>query len=131
MTVQNDEILVPSDKPRVTLYIDSDLKQALEVLAERADRSVSNYVIQLIRQDVARAQKSGELPGLSTAAFRQPGEERPTSSWIMGTHQHRHTKVAPAVLQTKQLLPSKPYLVVVDANWGNARWVNWVDSRND
>ncbi|MDV3351729.1 hypothetical protein QGP82_23705 [Leptothoe sp. LEGE 181152] len=62
MTVQNDECLVPSDKPRVTLYIDSDLKQALEILAERADRSVSNYVIQLIRQDVARAKHSGELP---------------------------------------------------------------------
>ena len=62
MTIQFDEILVPSDKPRITLYIDSDLKQALEVLAERADRSVSNYVIQLIRQDVTRAQQSCELP---------------------------------------------------------------------
>ena len=62
MTIQFDEILVPSDKPRITLYIDSDLKQALEVLAERADRSVSNYVIQLIRQEVARAEEAGELP---------------------------------------------------------------------
>lgn len=62
MTIQIDEILVPSDKPRITLYIDSDLKQALELLAESADRSVSNYVIQLIRQDVARAKQSGELP---------------------------------------------------------------------
>lgn len=62
MNGQNLEIAVPSDKPRITLYIDQDLKESLEVLAERADRSVSNYVVQLIRQDVARAQQSGELP---------------------------------------------------------------------
>ncbi|MFG6094023.1 hypothetical protein SPB21_02170 [Leptothoe sp. ISB3NOV94-8A] len=62
MAVKAFEIPVPSDKPRVTLYIDTDLKQALEVLAERADRSVSNYVIQLIRQDITRAQQAGELP---------------------------------------------------------------------
>lgn len=57
------EFPVPSDKPRITLYIDQGLKEALEILAELADRSVSNYVVQLIKQDVARAQQSGELSG--------------------------------------------------------------------
>ncbi|NEP17571.1 MAG: ribbon-helix-helix protein, CopG family [Leptolyngbya sp. SIO4C1] len=62
MTVKAIPDSMPSDKPRITLYIDQELKDALEVLAERDDRSVSNYVIQLIKLDVARARAAGELP---------------------------------------------------------------------
>lgn len=62
MTSKAMQDSMPSEKPRITLYVDADLKQDVEVLAEREDRSVSNYVIQLIKKDVQRARTAGELP---------------------------------------------------------------------
>jgi predicted transcriptional regulator len=50
---------VPTDKPRVTVYLDEDVKTDLEKLAEAYDRPVSNYVLRLIKQAIADGREKG------------------------------------------------------------------------
>jgi predicted transcriptional regulator len=52
---------VPTDKARVATYIDDELKQKLEKLAETEDRSVSNFLERLIKQVVEQAEKEGKI----------------------------------------------------------------------
>lgn len=57
-----DSGLMATDKPRVVVYMDEEIKAALEILASTEDRSVSNYVLQLVKRAVAEAQANGILP---------------------------------------------------------------------
>lgn len=52
---------VATDRARVSTYIDQKLKELAEKVAAHQGRSLSNYIEQLIKQDVARAQKEEEI----------------------------------------------------------------------
>lgn len=52
---------VATKKPRVVVYLDESLKQVLEDLADRRNRSVSNLLETLAKREVEQAQASGEL----------------------------------------------------------------------
>lgn len=54
--------LMPSDKPRITLYVDADIKADVEKLAAQQDRTISNFVVQLIKREIAAAKANGLLP---------------------------------------------------------------------
>lgn len=48
-------------KPRVSFVIPEDIKDDLEVLAQMEARTVSNYLLVLVRQAIAVAKKEGKL----------------------------------------------------------------------
>lgn len=50
-----------TDKTRVSTYIEPRLKEQAEKIAANQGRSLSNYIEQLIKQDVAKAIKKGEI----------------------------------------------------------------------
>lgn len=50
---------MPSDKPRVTVYLDEELKDDLENLARAKDRPVSNFVLVLIKEAITKAKADG------------------------------------------------------------------------
>jgi uncharacterized protein (DUF1778 family) len=52
---------MPSEKPRITVYIDEDTKTDLEQLAMLNDRSASSFVKVLIKRAIAEAKKNGEF----------------------------------------------------------------------
>lgn len=52
---------MPSQKPRLLVIIDSDLKRDFEALCELEDRSMSNKAVNLIRQAVEQAKREGRL----------------------------------------------------------------------
>jgi predicted HicB family RNase H-like nuclease len=52
---------VATDKTRVSTYIEQTLKEEAEKVANNQGRSLSNYIEQLIKQDVARAKREGEI----------------------------------------------------------------------
>jgi predicted transcriptional regulator len=52
---------VATSKPKVSVYIDPDLKEDLEALAKIRKRSVSNLIEVLCQEEVDRAKKSGEI----------------------------------------------------------------------
>ena len=52
---------VVTDKKRFSLYIEQTLKEEAETVAAHQGRSLNNYIEQLIKQDVARAKKEGEI----------------------------------------------------------------------
>lgn len=52
---------MPSDKPRVTIYLDDELKDDLEKLARAKDRPVSNFVLVLIKEAIAKAKADGVI----------------------------------------------------------------------
>jgi predicted HicB family RNase H-like nuclease len=54
---------VTTDKTRVSTYIEQKLKELAEKVAAYQGRSLSNYIEQLVKQDVARAIKQGEIQG--------------------------------------------------------------------
>jgi hypothetical protein len=53
--------VMPTSKAKVGTYIDQELKDALEELAELESRSVSNYVEILIKEAVAKARSEGRI----------------------------------------------------------------------
>ena len=55
------EITMPSDKPRISFVCDSQIKDALEKLAELDSRSVSNVVLLAVREYIAKAKSEGKL----------------------------------------------------------------------
>ncbi|MBD2054791.1 ribbon-helix-helix protein, CopG family [Oculatella sp. FACHB-28] len=60
MTVfENVDVGMPSDKPRVTVYIDEEIKNDLEKLAKASDRPISNLVLVLIKEAIAKAKSEG------------------------------------------------------------------------
>lgn len=50
-----------TNKPRVVVYLDNDLKVALEELAIKRNRSISNLLQTLAKEEIRQAQASGEL----------------------------------------------------------------------
>lgn len=52
---------VATKKPRVVVYLDESLKELLELLADKRNRSVSNLLETLAKQEVEQAQARGEL----------------------------------------------------------------------
>ena len=54
-------MLVSTKKPRVSFVIPEDLKSLLEKLAAIDQRTVSNYVLKLITDDIEQAKKDGRL----------------------------------------------------------------------
>lgn len=67
MTVTEDVLVMPSDRPRLTIYLDSEeVKTNLERLAEMEDRPISNFVLRLIKDAIEKAQQEGKLPPTSS-----------------------------------------------------------------
>ena len=56
---------MPTEKLRVVVYVDEEIKAAIEKLADMDDRPVSNYVLQIIKKEIADARSDGRLPELS------------------------------------------------------------------
>lgn len=54
--------IVPTSKAKVFAYIQNELKEDLERLAEVRNRSISNLLETLIKAEVDQAKASGELP---------------------------------------------------------------------
>lgn len=54
---------VPAKNPRVSFVIPPDIKEALESLANQDHRSISNYVLKLILEDIDAAKRDGRLKG--------------------------------------------------------------------
>lgn len=52
---------MPTDKAKVSAYIDEELKKDFERLADLESRSMSNLVEILIREAVEKAKQSGRL----------------------------------------------------------------------
>ena len=52
---------VATKKPRVVVYLDESLKELLELLADKRNRSVSNLLETLAKQEIEQAQARGEL----------------------------------------------------------------------
>ncbi len=52
---------VATKKPRVVVYLDESLKKLLELLADKRNRSVSNLLETLAKQEVEQAKQRGEL----------------------------------------------------------------------
>lgn len=50
-----------TDKCRVSTYITEDLKIELEKLAKVRDRSLSNLIERIIKQEIAQAKANGEI----------------------------------------------------------------------
>ncbi|MGB6013259.1 MAG: hypothetical protein WBG32_00885 [Nodosilinea sp.] len=51
-----------TDKAKLFAYVDPVLKAKIERLADQRLRSVSNLVESVMAEEVAKAEKSGELP---------------------------------------------------------------------
>jgi hypothetical protein len=52
---------MPSEKPRLTIYLDAATKADLEALAVINDRPVSNYVLHLVKREIQQAKTTGIL----------------------------------------------------------------------
>ncbi|MBW4601015.1 MAG: hypothetical protein KME29_15820 [Calothrix sp. FI2-JRJ7] len=64
-----------TDQARVSTYIDQRLKELAEKVAIYQSRSLSNYIEHLVKLDVARAIKQGEIEennGLIYRRLREP-----------------------------------------------------------
>jgi predicted DNA-binding protein len=52
---------MPSRKERVSFVISEEEKRTLEKLAAMDSRTVSNYLMTLIRKEIAKAEREGRL----------------------------------------------------------------------
>lgn len=52
---------VGTKKPRVVVYLDESTKELLELLADKRNRSVSNLLETLAKQEIEQAKQKGEL----------------------------------------------------------------------
>lgn len=53
---------MPSKLPRVVVYMPSDIRRKLEVLADMHERSISAYLLNLAEKAIWQAERSGQLP---------------------------------------------------------------------
>jgi hypothetical protein len=53
---------VATNKARLVAYCDPEVKEKLERLAEARLRSLSNLIESVLVEEIAKAEKSGELP---------------------------------------------------------------------
>jgi predicted DNA-binding protein len=58
---QSSDRAMPSNLPRITVYLDAETKEQLEALAELEDRPASNYVLVLIKKAISEAKEQGRL----------------------------------------------------------------------
>ena len=56
---------MPSEKPRITVYLEEQIKADLERLAIFNDRSASSYIKVLIKRAIAEAKKNGDVWSLT------------------------------------------------------------------
>ena len=68
---------VATKKPRVVVYLDESLKELLEVLASKRNRSVSNLLETLAKHEVEQAKSRGELSRRSALQQRLDEPQRP------------------------------------------------------
>jgi hypothetical protein len=54
--------VMPSKLPRVVVYMPTEVRNKLEVLAEMNERSVSAYMLHLAEKAIWEAERSGQLP---------------------------------------------------------------------
>jgi predicted DNA-binding protein len=59
MVATLERTAVPAKNPRVSFVIPQDVKERLECLAERDHRTISNFVLKLILEEIERAEKEG------------------------------------------------------------------------
>lgn len=52
---------VATDKKRVSLYVEEQLKQKLEALAKARKRSLSNLIEVLCQETIIKAEQEGEI----------------------------------------------------------------------
>ncbi|AFY71903.1 hypothetical protein Pse7367_3670 (plasmid) [Thalassoporum mexicanum PCC 7367] len=52
---------VPSKKPRVSVYVNEDIKEELEKLADQEKRSVSNLLYAWIIDKIEAAKQNGDI----------------------------------------------------------------------
>lgn len=53
---------MPSKKPRIVLYVDEPQKQKIEYLAEKNNRSVNNYITDLLSREITKHElTNGEI----------------------------------------------------------------------
>lgn len=52
---------VPTKNPRIVVYLTKELKADLESLAEKRNRSVSNLLETLAKEEVEQAKRRGEI----------------------------------------------------------------------
>lgn len=45
---------MPTDKKKIMLYMEEVIKNKIEYIAKENDRSMSNYITQLIKKDIAK-----------------------------------------------------------------------------
>ena len=55
-------VTVPSQKPRITIYLPLKVKEKFERLAELNERSASSYALHLIERAIWDAEQTEELP---------------------------------------------------------------------
>jgi hypothetical protein len=55
-------LAVPSQKPRITIYLPQKVKDKFEALAALNDRSASAYALHLIEKAIWEAEQAGALP---------------------------------------------------------------------
>jgi tartrate dehydratase alpha subunit/fumarate hydratase class I-like protein len=53
--------VMPSNLPRITVYLDEDTKKQLEALAKLEDRPASNFVLVLIKKAIDQAKQEGRI----------------------------------------------------------------------
>jgi DNA-binding MarR family transcriptional regulator len=53
--------VVPTKNPRVVVYLTAELKAGLEALAAKRNRSVSNLLETLAKEEVEKAKRQGEI----------------------------------------------------------------------
>ncbi|NJL99887.1 MAG: hypothetical protein HC924_14300 [Synechococcaceae cyanobacterium SM2_3_2] len=61
MVATLERIAVPAKNPRVSFVIPPDVKERLEYLADQDHRTISNYVLKLIIEEIERAEKDGKI----------------------------------------------------------------------
>jgi hypothetical protein len=66
--LKNLEATVGTNKAKIFSYIDPELKEELETLAVIRNRSVSNLLETMARQEVERAKLTGEMPVLAVVS---------------------------------------------------------------
>jgi predicted transcriptional regulator len=52
---------MPTKKPKLSVYLPDDLKEAVSRLSESRNRSVNNLIETVLREEIKRAIASGEI----------------------------------------------------------------------
>lgn len=61
MKAMSQEIAVVTKKPRIVVYVSEELKDRLEALALKRNRTVSNLLATLAMDEVETAREKGEI----------------------------------------------------------------------